>query len=147
MSLQDILNFDTFFKSHADASVDSGIRKVNSMTFMMKDAFWWNALHPTEPLLDNESVYSFHYKMSMLVQVCVVCVVLVPIILIVVLSTTEHWRQRDWCCVAGFNGDVVLNIVLRRCMLWEVETLSCVFLCAAGFLVANFQLPPAPFSG
>ncbi len=63
--LQDVLNFDAFLSPHADDSIKSGIRAVYSMTFSIRDASWWNMVHPDQLMSDEESVYNFVYKLSM----------------------------------------------------------------------------------
>jgi hypothetical protein len=66
---QDLLDFDAFFRDHADSSIETGIRMLNSMTFAMKDPAAWNALHPDNPMpTGSERAYSFKYKLSMYVK-------------------------------------------------------------------------------
>lgn len=63
--MQDILDMDSYLKPHADTSIDTGIRLINSMTFKMKSAAHWNAIHPHDPVPVGTNKYSFHYKLSM----------------------------------------------------------------------------------
>lgn len=66
--MQDILDFDVFFKQHADEGIDTGIRLLYSMTFKIKDAVWWNIIHPHNKMSADESQYEFYYKLSMYVH-------------------------------------------------------------------------------
>lgn len=61
--LQDILNYDDWFKECRDASITRGIRAVHSMTFAMRHPSWWNVKHPDNPVQDT--TFHFHYKLSM----------------------------------------------------------------------------------
>lgn len=66
VDLQDLLDFDTYFKPHADKSIEAGIRMVNSMTFQMYDAVVHRALHPNSALpVHQQQEYRFKYKLSM----------------------------------------------------------------------------------
>ena len=64
------MDFDTFLKPHADPSIDTGIRLINSFTFKNIDASLWNVLHPDERIPEGQKKYTFHYKLSMWVFLC-----------------------------------------------------------------------------
>jgi hypothetical protein len=63
--VQDILDFDAFFKAHADSSIDTGIRLVNSMTFTHMDSELWNMKNPGSAIPAGNKAFRFHYKLSM----------------------------------------------------------------------------------
>jgi hypothetical protein len=56
---------DEYLSPHADDSITTGIRMVNTMIFARKDAAYWQLNNPDGRIPEGEGAYEFKYKLSM----------------------------------------------------------------------------------